>query len=272
MLGERLGWRHAVGGPGRSYRRPMLSDRILRPRAALLGGVAIAALAAPGAHAAMPRMQQADFTVSATATQTTTWKRSPQAAVADCSPIERFSGEGRETVSMTLKPWRFTAFRIGRQLSFVAAPGKSGLGPHAWTKVSRSGVERVEEVAGSCMGNPGRVTDGGPYDCGTRNRFLSPQVGWRGGRLTLGASEAPLAPLNAGEYRTCPVHVADGVEANGLTAVGSLSPVPVGELLDPGLRRHIVLARRTFRLNRDGRLGTTTVRWTLTLTRKGPVR
>jgi hypothetical protein len=250
----------------------MLSHPILRPRAALLGAVALAAVAAPTADAAMPRMQQADFMVSATATQTTTWKRGPQASVADCSPIVRFSGEGRETVSMTLKPWRFTAFRIGRQLSIVAAPGKAGLGPHAWTKVSRTGVERSEEVAGTCMGNPGRVIDGGPYDCGTRNRFLSPQVGWRGGRLTLGASEAPLAPLNAGEYRTCPIHVADGVEANGLTPIGSLSRVPVGELLDPGLRQHVVLARRTLRLNRDGRSGTTTVRWTLTLTRKGPVR
>lgn len=261
-----------MGGPAHFYRRRMLSHTTLRPRAALLGAVALAALAAPSARAAMPRMQQADFMVSATATQTTTWKRTPQAAVSDCSPIVRFGGEGRETVSMTLKPWKFTAFRIGRQLSVVAAPGRAGLGPHAWTKVSRTGVERTEEVAGSCMGNPGRVSDGGPYDCGARNRFLSPQVGWRGGRLTLGASEAPLAPLNAGEYRTCPVYVAEGVEANGLSVVGSLSPVPVGELLDPALRQHIVLARRTFRLGRDSRSGTTTVRWTLTLTRKGPVR
>jgi len=253
----------------------MLSEQIRRPRAALLAA-ALAAVASAGAataaEAAIPRMQQADFTVSATATQTTSWKRDPLASVADCTPIERFTGEGRETVSLTLKPWSFTAYRVGGQLSLVAKPGRSGFGPQAWTKVSRSGREQVEEVAGTCMGNPRRVTDGGPYDCGTRNRFLTPQLGYERARLTLGASEAPLAPLHKVRYETCPIHVADGVTENGLTKTPSLAKVPVGELLDPDLRQHIVLARKTYRLAAGGYRGTTTVRWTVKLTRRGPVR
>lgn len=253
----------------------MLSQHTIRT--GLAAGAALLATAALGgsavvAEAAMPRMQQADFTVTATATQTTTWKRSPSASIADCMPVERHTGEGRETVSMTLKPWKYTAYRVGRQLSLVAAPGKSGMGPHAWTKVSRQGVERVEAVPGTCMDNPGSVVDSGPYDCGTRNRFLSPQIGYRRGRLTLEAGEAPLAPLNRVDYDNCPIYVAEGVRANGLTSTPSRSAVPIGELLDPDLRKHIVLARRSWKLRSGSYRGTTTVRWTLTLTRRGPVR
>ncbi len=256
---------------GRAYRRRMFFRASNRPTSALLSLLLLGCAAAP-AQAAIPRMQQAPFTVSATATQTTTWTRTPGASAADCMPLERFTGEGRETVAMTLKPWRYTAYRVGGALSFVAAPGKSGLGPHAWTKVSRRGVERVEEVADTCMGNPGRIRDSGPYDCGTRNRFLSPHVGWSRGRLTLEAGEAPLAPLGEIEYRTCPIMVAAGVRENGLTRASSLATVPLADLLSPRLRQHIVLARRSWRLRVPGYRGTTTVRWTLKLTRTGPVR
>lgn len=253
----------------------MLSATAPRPRAALLAA-ALSAIATAGAataaEAAIPRMQQADFIVSATATQTTTWKKAPGASTADCSPILRFSGEGRETVAMTLKPARFTAYRVGRQLSLVAAPGRDGFGPQAWAKVSRNGREQAEEIAGSCMDNPRRMIGGGPYDCGTRNRLFTPHFGYQRARLTLGAGEAPLAPLHKVDYDTCPIHVADGVTENGLTTTPSLGTVPAGDLLDPGMRQHIVLGRKTFRLDSGGFRGTTTVRWTVKLTRKGPVR
>lgn len=237
---------------------------------ALAGGTAAVAATAPTA-AALPTLQNATFKVSLRATQTTSWSRAPMASAADCSPILRFSGRGTEQVSVTLKPTKFTAWRTAGEVTFLGDPGKDGFGVNTAMKITRKGAEQAEEVAGSCMGNPGKVTSTGPYDCGTKRDNVSPQVTLQGGRVRLKIGQGLPAPLVSPEFRSCPAFANDAVELNGITEIPSLEKITAGELFGR-FRQHILLARRTFKLSGGGYRGTTTVAWEITLTRTGAVR
>ncbi|MDW5593710.1 hypothetical protein VSS74_05155 [Conexibacter stalactiti] len=237
-----------------------------------LAGSSAGAVALPtAAHAAIPTLQNATFKVSLRATQTTSWSREPMGSIADCSPIVRFSGRGTEQVSVTLKPAKFTAWRTAGEVTFLGDPGKDGFGINTAMKIARNGVEQAEEVAGSCMGNPGRVTSTGPYDCGSKRNNVSPSITLAGGRVRLKLGDGLPAPLISPKFRTCPAYANPAVELNGITEIPSLEKIAAGELFGT-FRQHILLARRTFKLSGGGYRGTTTVAWEITLTRTGAVR
>ena len=231
---------------------------------------ASAALALPTAAQAAPKFQQATFVVSAKLSQTTTWQGRPMATTADCVPLTRYEGEGSETVSATLKRWKLVAYRAGRQLGLTPARGSDPMGPTVNARVKRTASERVIELAGSCAGNPGAVHERGPYDCGDRNRPQTVTFTWHRGRFSVGLAPSILVPLTKTRYDSCPLRANPAVAQNGFTQIWQA--LPAADLFDPGLRKHIVLARKTFPLKEAGFTGRTVVRWEVTLTRQGKIR
>lgn len=246
----------------------MFTHRSLRPLAPLL--LAGALLGPATADAGIPRLQQAGFKLTVEAQQTTNWRLSPRATVADCSPLVRFSGSGRETTTFKLTA-KTTGYRIGGRASFIPAVGRDGFPPSGWARTVRSGAEYADEIAGSCAGNPARRSGGGPYDCGARRELLTPTLELVGNRLRLTLSEGLPAPLVPVEYKTCPVHASSEVRLLGITNIPSLERFTAAEAFGR-FRQHILLARRTFRYVASGVRATTTVSWTATLTRSGPIR
>lgn len=214
----------------------------------------------------MPRMASTDFRVSIVARQTTTWRESPNAAAADCSEYWTTRGDGKETVTMrTRRPFVLTAYRTGRRVEFV--PGLTRRG--AMESLVSGRTDRRANVlfdVTNCAEDTEYVRRGGPYDCGVRSydRTARLQIGWS--RIMLDLSGEPLlAPLVRTDYESCPVYANTHVATNGITRISQ--SFPSADLFDPALKKHIVLASKTFRL-RDGRFsGSTTVRWELTMVR-----
>lgn len=247
----------------------MLTNRSIRPLATLL--LAGAALLSTAASAqAIPKLQQAAFKVTVEARQTTDWRLVPRAVVSDCSPLVRFSGSGRETTTFKLTS-KTTAYRVGGKATFVATPGRDGFAPAGWAKTTRSGVEYAEEIAGSCAGNQARRSGGGPYDCGSRRQLMVPTLELVGNRLSVTLAEGLPAPLVPVRFETCPVHASPEVRLLGITAIQSLERFTAAEAFGR-FKQHVLLARRTFPYRTSGVSGKTTVSWTATLTRTGPIR
>lgn len=237
---------------------------------ALLVAVAPAATASPASAAFKPpaySFQKASFKFSFKGTQITQWQRDPRATTRDCIPTVKWSGGGKETVRLrTTKALQLDAYRTNGRTSVALRASKSGLPNELHASVTRSASERYEEVAGSCGGNPGKVTEGGPYDCGDRSRDFGLALGYERGRIEPRFEDSILAPLTDVDYRKCPIHADPKVEVNGFTRVSQA--LPAKDLFDRSLGRHIVIGRRTFTLHEAGFTGKTTVRWEITLTRR----
>lgn len=248
----------------------MTTHRILRPLAPLLLAGALAASVAAPASAAMPIMQQASFKVAVEARQTTSWRLLPRAAIADCMPLVRYSGSGRETTTFRLTS-KTTGYRVGNGASFVPRATKDGFPPAGWARTVRSGAEYADEIPGSCAGNPARRTGGGPYDCGSRRQLKSAMLEITGNRLKLTLSDGLPAPLVPPRYESCPFYASPDVTPVDITEIQSLERFTAGEAFGR-FKQHVLLARRTFPLSTKSVRGTTTVSWTVTLTRTGPVR
>jgi hypothetical protein len=254
-----------------------LPARLATARAALSAAAATVALAtaavAPQAASAapMPRLQTADFTVAVKATQTTSWTLGGGARAADCSPLVRFSGSGRETTRFAFPAKRYTGLRVNKAADLVVKPGKDGFAPTGWAVTTRAGREEGEEIAGSCGDNPARRTASQPTDCGSRRQLMTPIISFTGNRMRLRLEEGLPAPLVPPRYERCPLHAPSGVEEVGITAVPSLERFAPTELFG-SFRQHVLLARRTFRTTSGNVRATTTVSWTATVTRVGKVR
>ncbi len=247
----------------------MFTHRSLRPFVPLLFAGALLASAASTAHA-IPALQQANFKVTVEAQQTTSWRVVPRAAIADCMPLVRYSGSGRETTTFKLTS-KTTAYRVGSKASFVPAVRKDGFPPAGWARTNRSGAEYADEVPGSCAGNPARRSDGGPYDCSARRQLLVPTLEIVGNRLTLTFSEGLPAPLVPVRYESCPFYASPEVEPTSITDIPSLERFTAGEAFGR-FKQHVLLARRTFKLSTRLVRATTTVSWTATVTRTGAIR
>ena len=250
----------------------MFTHRSRRPLATLLiaSAAALLAPAAAAQAAGMPVLQQASFKVTVEARQSTSWRLVPRASVADCMPLVRHSGSGRETTTFRLTS-KTTGYRVNGQASFVPALGRSGFPPAGWAKTSRSGAEYADEIPGSCAGNGARRTGGGPYDCGSRRVLLVPQLEIAGNRLRLSFSEGLPAPLVPARYETCPFYASSDVEPVSITNIPSLEKLTAGEAFGR-FKQHVLLARRTFKLDTRLVQATTTVSWTATITRTSAVR
>lgn len=247
----------------------MTTHRSLRPLATVLLAGALLSSAA-GTAQAIPALQQARFKVAVTARQTTSWRLVPRSTIADCMPLVKISGSGRETTTFKLTS-QTTAYRVGGKASFVPAVGKEGFPPAGWARTSRSGAEYADEVPGSCAGNPARRTGGGPYDCGPRRQLMVPSLEIAGNRLKLTFSEGLPAPLVPVRYETCPFYASPDVKPISITEIPSLERFTAGEAFGR-FKQHVLLARRTFVLDTRLVRATTTVNWTATLTRTGPIR
>ncbi len=250
----------------------MFTHRSRRPLATLLiaSAAALLAPAAAAQAAGMPVLQQATFKVTVEAQQTTSWRLVPRATVADCMPLVRVSGTGRETTTFKLTS-KTTAYRVNGEASFVPAVGKTGFPPAGWAKTSRSGAEYADAVPGSCAGNPGGRSDGGPYDCGSRRQLLVPSLQITRNRLRLTFSEGLPAPLVPARYESCPFYASSAVKPVSITEIPSLEKITAGEAFGR-FKQHVLLARRTFKLDTRLVQATTTISWTATITRTGAIR
>lgn len=244
-----------------------------RTTAQLAAGALAAAtlLAAPAAAVTIPkipRYQQATFAVSLTATQKTTWKATGRASMRDCMPLFRTTGEGTETVTMrTTRGARATLMKSGREATFLLHGSSLGVEVPTDASVTRQGILRTTEIAGSCGDNPEQTSDTGPYDCGPRNRDLIFKASYVRGRLGFEADQGLIAPLTPQRYENCPIFANPKVLTNDLTL--ATTRAPAGELLDRRFRKHIVLGRKSWKLDSKDATGTTTVSWKLTLVRRG---
>lgn len=217
-----------------------------------------------------PRTASTEFRVAIVARQTTTWREAPGAAAADCTEYWTTRGDGKETVTMrTRRPFLLTAYRTGRRVDFMPAVNGRGLMESLVAGRTDRRANVLFDVVGCDDGNR-YARSGGPYDCGPRTyeRTATLRIGWS--RMILDLNGAPsLVPLVRTDYESCPIHANRHVTTNGITKISQ--SFPAADLFDPAMKRHVVLASKTFRL-RDGRFsGATTVRWELTLTRTKPI-
>jgi hypothetical protein len=230
---------------------------------ATLAALAAVAAAPSAADAAGAPMKQR-FSLTVEGSQVTTWKRPPRAWPADCVPLSRTSGQGDETVRIrTTRSLRLTAHRLPGGYTGLTLDSRDVLGARVAATVRRRAKEQAEEM-GCDTGH--RITELGPYDCGTRDRKLKLMLLFDRRRgLGVETHEPLVRPLTKIDYETCPIHVAKGVTPNGFTTI--FHAIPMRDLLDRRIGKHIIIARKTFRGTVDGVQTRTTVRWTMTLRR-----
>ncbi len=240
------------------------------PLLALAAGALAAGLlaVAPFGAAAAPRIPSfasVRYAVSIDATQTTTWQLRPRASARDCSPLVESTGGGRQVLRVrTRKPVLVQAHRSGGAVAFLWPLAEDG---DARGTVTRSANVTSRTVGGSCGENPSAPVDRGPSDCGTKQQARSFVVTYERGRLGVASTPALLGPLTPDRFARCELHAHAAVDEEDLTK--TTVRIPARELVTRRFGKHVVLGRRTWKLRSSGVTGTTTVRWTMTLVRRG---
>ncbi|MDX8150783.1 hypothetical protein SK069_04180 [Patulibacter brassicae] len=243
------------------------------PRPPLLalgaGGLAAGLLAivplAAGAAPRVPSVTSVRYAVSIDATQTTTWRLVPRASARDCSPLVESTGSGRQVLRVrTHKPVLVQAHRVGGEVALLWPLAEEG---DALGTVTRSADVTSRTIGGSCGQNPSAPVDRGPSDCGTKRQARSFVVTYERGRLGVASTPALLGPLTPDRFARCELHAHADVDEEDLTR--TTVRIPARELVTRRFGKHVVLGRRTWKLRGSGVTGTTTVRWTMTLVRRG---
>jgi hypothetical protein len=228
--------------------------------ATLLGLLLTLTVAAP-AHAATRR---AFFKVEVKGVQTTSWSID-RTTPGPCGGHAQGSGSERMTFK-TARPVRTTVslsqglltFTFGRSTSLTA----QGV-------ANRQGSTSNTPNPGECAGGG---TGGGPAqptpDCGRRSGPIDLEIAKSYRRRDwIVLTNGPLSPLTI--YKHCPIGGAawpDVIETD--TAGRPIeAPMPVRDLFNPALRKHLTIGRGSQSVNASGQKATTSVRWEITFTR-----
>jgi hypothetical protein len=236
-------------------------NRLIKPLAAAL--VVCAGVFASNAEAAKP----VKFRVQIKATQATDWKQPYFETANNCYNRPWRQGEGGEVVKFKGSGVAYVQ-KVGRGYYFTYGSPNFGPGGKHGIDLTAKNDRRSYSAQGN---KPGPCGGGTPDEvdqvqCGTRKAKGHGLLSWdtRGKKLRLTTSVD--GTLN---YDNCPIWAPPGVAQAGLTDI--TQKAPARELLDPNFKKHIVLARKSFKyqLYPDGATINmlTNVRWEVTLTR-----
>jgi hypothetical protein len=234
----------------------------------VLGCLLVTAAGAPAAASAAGIPSIRTFAVTAEGVQSTTFTLH-HAKQAQCDQGAYGSGSER-VVFWAKKPEKIAVTQYRGVVNIgPEAPGANEILVKA--SVTRNRHVVTDPLDPRCAGNGGGAPTPAP-DCGHKNMTFGVEVGWwsrkpRGLTLGTGLLAPPLLP-----YKNCPVR--GNVLPNFLTSTTSgrqiVAPIPVSDLFDPSLRKHIVKAHGTYRLHDADGGFTTTIHWTVSLTEIPP--
>jgi hypothetical protein len=209
------------------------------------------------------------FRVQIKASQTSNWNQPYFETANNCFNRPWRQGAGGEALTFKGSGIGY-AQKVGR-LTFWTY-GSPNFGPTGFHGIPL--VAKTDRHAASSHGNkPGPCGGGTPdeadqYQCGARSGKAWGQLSWDSGgkRLLL---RAPLADGTEFGFSNCLLFVPTGVSQAQLTEISQKAPAK--ELLDPNFKKHIVIARKSFKdtlLSGGATItDTTTVQWQVTLTR-----
>ncbi len=245
--------------------------------AALLG----AAIAAPATALRMPPdgvssignpstlPEYAYFKISAKGTQRTVWS-GPARSGGDCSGTFSTSPQGRETVQFSTRRTPMVALRDGSSVLFHFGDWRTDLftmGPWpAHGSTTRVDASRTTWRPGICGGSTPPPAP--KEDCGRRVRHWNLTLQYLPTATAVELGFVGITRVNpkpaAALFSACPIQTP--VQASPDTVTTITEPLPADDLFG-GYRKLIILGRRTWRTRSPGMTATTTVRWTITLTR-----
>src|SRR3954452_9239272 len=234
--------------------------RLVKPLIAAL--VVSAGVFASNAQAAAP----VKFRVLIKASQTTNWKQPYFEIANNCYNRPWRQGEGGEVVKFKGSGIAY-AQKVGRNYYFTYGSPNFGPGGKHGIALKATNERRYKSSHGN---KPGPCGGGTPDEteqvqCGTRSATGAGLLSWETGgkKLRLTASADGL------DYTNCPIWAPPGVQQAGLTQI--TQKAAARELLDPNFKKHIVIARKSFKYQLYPDAATinelTSVYWQVTLTR-----
>jgi hypothetical protein len=236
-------------------------NRPIKPLVAAL--VICAGVFASNAEAAQP----VKFRVQIKATQTTDWKQPYFETANNCFNRPWRQGEGGEVVKFKGSGIAYVQ-KVGRGYFFTY--GSPNFGPSGKHGIALT--EKNDRHSYSAQGNKPGPCGGGtpdevaPVQCGARTAKGYGQLSWDQGNKKLRLRTSTDGSLG---FDNCPIWAPPGVTQAGITEIAQKAPAR--ELVDPNFKKHIVLARKSFKyqLYPDGATidMLTNVRWEVTLTR-----
>ncbi len=234
------------------------------PRFLALAALLTVALAAPAGAAGVPRT--ADIAVEIEGVQRTAWE-AHHVAINDCDVS--YDGSGSETYRFRSRKVQLRAIELPNGSVFFTRRGRPAVLPLTGT-VTRTGSLLKATAGLACAAGDGT---GGPApappDCGTRRVTNAVEIAFGvrvRDRIEISDGEPATDPFKncpAGGAEQYPTIMAwDGADRR----IGRR--LPAGDLFGHG--RNIVIARGTKTRSGSEMTSTTTVRWTVTLTRVRP--
>jgi hypothetical protein len=226
----------------------------------------LASCAAP-AMAASHAPQVATFRAEVKGIQTTTWTEH-HTPLSRCD--QEVTGSGREQVVFhSTRPQKMIATLFGGHHVLFGSADLASADIVARTTVNRQGETSASSLDPTCLG-AGGVGVAPQRDCGTHRGSLAVSLSWSPARRYEGIllQQGDLGSL-LHSYQNCPVIGTSFPQLLALNTSGSpvVARMPAAALFDTTIGKHIVIATGR-RVDRSGdSVATTTIRFTVSLTR-----
>jgi hypothetical protein len=229
----------------------------------LIGASLALGLSAQPAAAAKPHYVTGTFRVELEGVQKTTWEHKHEKQF-ECD--SNSVGQGTETVRFRAKPVTAKISRFGSSAPLIQQGSHQGADLALRSKITRQGTleDRGAEV---CADGDGTGDTPPPPDCGTKSATLWANLDYASGRRDVIALDQS-DPTPIGVFHNCPVGgtafplLLDRVEG---AQIGRR--LPARDLFSHG--KHILIAQGREVSDTGEDRSTTTVRWTLSVTRVG---
>lgn len=226
--------------------------------------VALLGAAAPPADAASSRFLSGKFKVELEGVQRTTWE-THHTMQFECD--SNSDGMGRETVRFRSKPAVVSVAAFGASTPIILQKRRSAI-LDLRSKITRQG-ELTNYGGKICAYGDGTGATAPAHDCGAKSSTLYAELAYDGQRRGfIGLEQSLAVPL--GPFLNCPVGGTAWptlLDRNIATSRMIGQRLPVRDLFKHG--KNIVIARGREVVSTGETTSTTTIRWTLSLTRVG---